>query len=427
MRLADLLAELPVEQLERLGAEHIGADAHVSRAALCSTLEGVLRSYSFVRKFVGDCLPPTFAILEILLDAETHSWNASTFRDVVAERAKGLAESVASGELVGRDSSLRLYRRVLIEARRNDLTFDASESAILGVLRRELSIRPVEHFLIEHHPDFNEFSKGEHAFLDAMTSLRSAGVVFGHSGQVLLAEEVVPVLRQALGMEMPAACRRRLYACLSGADLSGVLTECGLKSSGSRDEKLERLLASYIQPREVLRHQTLQTLRDLCREVNVPSSGSKDELVERVAECFLHGMDVRPADEEAPIIPAEPEPRVLSERSFRALFAALKGDELSDILAGIGSSRITGAKETKIALLVGSRFSEVSLLEHLTNRSLEDILARHRLRTAGSKRERSERMIDFFHTNEGPAIGMDAEPVNEPAGVGGDTNEGGTS
>jgi hypothetical protein len=192
MRLAALLAELPVEQLERLGAEHLGADENVSRHALCATLEGVLRSYSFVRKFVGDRLPPTFAILEALLDAEGFTLPAATFRETVSARTQALVERVKSGDLVSRDSSLRLYRRVLLEARRNDLVLDASETAILGVLRRELGIRSVEHFLVEHHPDFQDFFARETAFLDEMHALRSCGLVFGHESNVLLAEEVVP-------------------------------------------------------------------------------------------------------------------------------------------------------------------------------------------------------------------------------------------
>src|SRR5580704_1785824 len=164
MRLAALLAELPHDELERLAAEHLGQDENVSRTALCATLEGVLRSYSFVRKFVCDRFPPTFSILEALLDADGWSLPAQTFRESVTERTRVLVHGVSSGDLVGRDSGLRLYRRVLVEARRNDLVLDASETAILGVLRRELDIRPVEHFLLEHHPDFHEFWNNDDAF-----------------------------------------------------------------------------------------------------------------------------------------------------------------------------------------------------------------------------------------------------------------------
>jgi ribosomal protein L12E/L44/L45/RPP1/RPP2 len=410
MRLAALLAELPADQLERLAAEHLGQDENVSRTALCATLEGVLRSYSFVRKFVGDRFPPTFSILEVLLDADDWTCPAASFRDAVAERTAALVDRVKTGDLVGRDASLRLYRRVLVEARRNDLVLDASETAILGVLRRELVIRPAEHFLIEHHSDFHEFWAKEDAFLSEMNALRSCGLVFGHAGNILLAEEVVPLVRQTLGFEMASASRRRLLGRLSGGDLAEILGKCELKTSGTRDEKLERLLASYVQPSEVLRLLPLQTLRDICRDANASVSGSKDELVDRLVDHFLHTLDIKPHSELPPPPLREPEARALDEVRFRALFSSLKGDDLTDILAGIDSSRITGAKDTKVALLVDSMLAETSLLEKLTNRALEETLSRMRLRTAGSKRERIDRLLEYFRTVHESLLGLDAPP-----------------
>lgn len=398
MRLAALLAELPVDQLERLAAEHLGQDETVSRTALCTTLEGVLRSYSFVRRFVCDRLPPTFASLEVLLEADGWTLPATTFRETVEERTSEIVQRVASGDLVGRDASLRLYRRVLVEARRNDLILDASETAILGVLRRELGIRPVEHFVLEHHPDFHEFWNDDQAFLRESHALRSFGLVFGHAGNVLLAEEVVPLVRQTLGFETSSASRRRLYERLSSAELAEVLEESQLRTSGSRDERLDRVLSNFLQPTEVLRTLQLQTLRDLCRDVNATVSGSKDELIERLVEYYLHDLDIRPLPDLPPPVVRDPEPRTLDERRFRGLFGSLKGDELTDVLVGIESSRITGAKDAKVDLLWNSPFAEATLLETLTNRVLEEVLDRHRLRTAGSKRERVDRLVEHFRT-----------------------------
>lgn len=411
MRLAALLTELPHEELERLAAEHLGQDENVSRSALCATLEGVLRSYSFVRKFICDRFPPTFSILEMLLAADGWSLPAQTFRDAITERTRALVQHVADGDLVGRDSSLRLYRRVLVEARRNDLVLDASETAILGVLRRELGIRPVEHFLLEHHQDFHEFWANDDAFLTEMHALRSCGLVFGHGGNVLLAEEVVPLVRQTLGLEMPAAKRRRALELLSGAELGEVLHAAGLKTSGSRDERLERIMTNYLQPSEVFHVVSLQTLRESCRRLVIPASGAKDDLVDRLVGCFLHDEDIRREKDTAPPASPDPEPRALEPIRVRALFSALRGDDLTDILASIESSRITGSKETKLTLVLGSPFSEVTLLEKLSNRSLEEVLTRVRLRTAGSKHDRIERLLDHFRTL--PDSLLQAEQVTE--------------
>ena len=411
MRLASLLAELSSEDLERLGAEHLGHEEHFTRASLCTTLEGVLRSYSFVRKFVGDRLPPTFSILAELLDSPGWTCPLSTFRDAVSERSRVLSERIASGDLLSRDDGLRLYRKVLLEARRNDLMLDAGESAILRVLRHELGIRPVEHFLVEHHSDFREFSNPDSA-LSEMFALKSAGLIFVHDSRVVLPEEVVPLVSQTLGIEMPARARRRLLEQLSSSHLAEALGECGLKTSGSREERLERLFASFVQPSEVLRLLQLTTLREICRESNATCSGSKDELVERLLRHFASDSDVpTPA---SPTPRPEPEPRELPSTRFRTLFASLRGADLTDILEDLGSSRSTGAKDLKVDLVEATPYSEVTLLSMLTNRALEDALDRLRLRTAGSKAERTRRLIDYFQT---------APESSLPTGSAGDATE----
>lgn len=407
MRLAALLAELLPEQLERLASAHLREDESIASSTLLATLESVLRSYSFVRQVLVDRFPPAFAIFETLLESEDYAFPAEGFRAVVTERTSRLVEAVSTGELVGRDDGLRLYRRVLLEARRSDLRLDASEAAILGVLRHELGIRPVEHFLIEHHPDFHRYWAKDIAFLDEMNVLRSSGLVFGHQGRILLAEEVVPLVRQALGLEMSHSSRGRLFELLSAGDMGQVLADCGLKVGGSKEERLARLLSSYVQPTEVLRTMPLQAVRELCRGSNARVAGAKDELVERLVSHFLHNLDVREgaADSER-VIPQEP--RALDGTRFRGLFAALKGDELTDILAAIESSRITGAKESKIAILLESPYSEATLLEKTTNRALEDALGRLRLRPNGPKRDRIERLVEYFRL--APIETLELEP-----------------
>jgi len=339
MRLAALISELADDQLERLEAEHLREGEPASREALCATLETVLRSYSFVKRFVGDRLPPTFTILEILLDSPDYSVAASGFRELVEERTRSIVDRVTSGDLIGRDSSLRIYRRVLFEARRNDLVLDSSETALLGVLRQELGVRTAEHFLLEHHPEFHHFWS-THAFLDQMNALRSCGLIFGHEGRIFLAEETVPLVRRVLGFEMALDCRRRLYEQLTGADFVEALAACSLKTSGSREERLARLEQNYIQPSEVLRSLSLQRLRDVCRDSKASVSGTKEDVLDRLVDHFLCSLDIKAPSPPPP--PVVPEARILDEMRFKALFNSLKGDDLTDILAGFDSSRLTG-------------------------------------------------------------------------------------
>lgn len=394
MRLADLIRELPDEDLERLEAAS-ASDHESTRDAIVASLEASLRSYSFVKKFIGDCMPPAFSILEVLLNAEGFALPAAGFREIVDAHTQNLVDRVAAGELVGRDNGLRLYRRVLFEARRNDLILDSSESAILGVLRIELNVRQCEHFLVEYHGDFHHLWFQPHAFLKQMSALRAHGLVFAHDGHLMLAEDVVPVIRKVLGFEMGPAARRRLFDKLTAKQLSDALEAADLRISGSRDEKFDRLLVSYMQPSEALRALSLAELKDMCRETNAQIAGAKEEVVDRLVEHFLNGADQAQVHVQVPV-ELPPQPRVLNAEQFVALFTFLRGEDLTEILVGIGSSRITGAKDVKVALLTQSRFSEMTLLEHLRSKELEQILERLRLRTAGAKRERVERIVEAF-------------------------------
>lgn len=416
MRLAELLAELSQDQLERLAAHHLGQERDVSRAVLCSTLESVLKSYSFVRDFVFDRRPPTFTILETLLEADGWAAPLAGFRELVMEGTKDLCTRVASGDLVGRDDGLRLYRRVLTEARRNSIEIDPSEAAILGVLRRELSIRQVEHFILEHHPDLQQFWNADHAFLDEMNALRLAGLVFAHAGQVCLAEEVVPLVRRVLGVELPRTIRSRLFGKLSVAELQEVLSQATLKTSGSKDEKIDRALLNRISGSEALQAVSLASLRDLCREAGINVSGSKEDLVDRLVQHFASGGD-RAAPPAVEVV-VEAEPKRLDEPRFRALFGSLKGDELSDILTSTKASRSSGTKDAKVSLLWDGRFCEMSLLLTLTNKALDEVFERLRLRVAGAKRERIERLIQHFAEQPLDALG----PLSRRTGDGGTPN-----
>jgi hypothetical protein len=396
VRLAALLAQLTSEELDRLATEHLRGDTLPSRGALCDTLEGILRSYAFVQACVFTRQPPTFSLLVRLLEADGHAVVSSSLKDVVSADTAELCRSVQEGTLLDRDEQLRVYRKVLAEARRTDVDIDVSEAAILAVLRRELGVRQVEHFLLEHHSELQAFWNTGHGFLHEMHALRSVGLIFANGGSIVLAEEMVPLIRRSLGLEMTRGDARRLLSGLSNAELSQALERARLKTGGNKEERLERLLSNWIQPSEVLDAVGLPSLRELAKTNGAKNAGNKEELIERLVNHFARGQDQVPEELGAPDPP--PEARALEELRFRALFDQLRGNELTDVLRRIESSRQTGSKEQKITALWGSRFSEHSLLMCLTNRALEELLDRLRLRLSGSKRERVDRIVDHFRT-----------------------------
>jgi hypothetical protein len=415
MRLAVLLASLSDEELERLAVEHVRTDEKLARPQLYNFLEGTLRSYRFVNDFITTRQPPTFALLTTLLDSPGYEITTAGFRDQVMAETSRIAALIDSGELLSRDDGLRLYRQAFYEARRNDLDLNASEATLLAVLRRELGIAQVEHFLLEHHQDFRGFWERDDSFTHEENALRSAGLVFVRDDRVILPEEVAPAVRQTLGVDMPTDSARRLLTYLSSGELATILEQKGSRVSGSKETRLERILTERIQPREVLRSVALPTLKDICRAAAASVSGSKDELIERIINHFAQGKDQ--LEDEALVDTPILEDRQLTQERFETLFSALQHQELTDILRRFPHLRQAGTKETKIRTLWQSHLAERTLLGELINRDLEEILQRLGLRLRGSKNERLDRIITHF------AVTQLTDPLLETPEHGLRTNE----
>jgi hypothetical protein len=404
MRIGPLLAAMTDDELARLALEHIRTDELPSRPQLCSLLESAVRSYRFVHDFIINRQPPTFAILTLILDGADYQVSIQGFRELVIAETERVASGILAGNLVAKKDQLRLYRRALYEARRNDLDLNNSESAILAVLRREEKIAQVEHFVIEHHQDFREFWDKPDSFEHEMNALRSAGLVIQSDSRLVIPSDVAPAIWQTLGIDMPTESARRLYSLLGGAEMADILDAFGTRSSGSKESKLDRMLLERIQPRFALEYVALSTLKEICRATEAPVAGNKDELVERVIAHFAQGKDQQVEDTvEIPRI----EDRKLAEDRFVMMFGTLNHQELTDILRRHPNLRQTGTKERRIQALWESHLSETTLLSELMSRQLEDLLQRRGLRLSGSKDARIQRLIEHF------ATGRTIAPPNE--------------
>lgn len=394
MRLADLLADLENEDLERLAHEHARADEQLSRPQLLATIEGVLRSHRFLQELLLNLQPPAFAIITLLLDAPDFTLPTTGFREAVLTETARLCAALDAREILARDDQLRIYRRILYQARSNDSLIDPSEGAILGVLRQELDISQVEHFLIEHHADLREFWGQEGAFVRELHALRSAGLVYVRAGNTLLPEDLAGVIRNVLGIDMSSGAARRLYGHLSNQDLYEALGHIHAPTSGSKEERIERLIAHMAQPRFILRLRSigLEKLREVGREVGATTSGVKDELVPRLIAHFAAGRDLNREPEPPTVVLEE---RELDREQFAALFTNLRGLDLAAILAEFDLRR-WGTKETQISTLWEAHRSETTLLSALSSADLEAMLKRLELRASGSKVERIRRAIDHF-------------------------------
>lgn len=413
MKLAPLLAGSTDEELARLASEHVRSDEHFSRSQQCNFLESAILSFRFVQDFLMNRQPPTFAFLTLLLDVPNFELPMEGLKALVTAETRRIAELVATGEILARDEQLRLYRRVLYEARRNDSDVNSSESAILARLRQESDVAHVEHFLIEHHPDLKEFWDKEDSFEHEENALRSAGLVFFRDHKVLIPEDLVPAISQSLGIEMPTDSLRRLLAFLTSSDLANALQWSGSQVSGNKEERLQRVITERIQPRVILKQVDGETLKNICRETGAAIKGRKDEVIERIIEHFSSRLDQVP---EEPPLPPRVEARVLSKGNFETMFGFLQHQELSDILRRFLDLRQAGTKETRIETLWEAHLSEQTFLSELMNRDLENILYRLGLRLAGSKNDRIGRIIGHFSVQQEPTPPITPETSNLPVG-----------
>jgi hypothetical protein len=411
MRLAPLLAAMSDVELERLAKEHVRTDERLPRPQLCNFLEGAIRSYRFVNDFILNRQPPAFSLLSLLLDATDYQLPIIGFRERVEAETRRLCDLIDAGELLAREEHLYLYRRTLCEARRSDLDLNSSESALLTVLRQETRIAQVEHFLIEHHRDLRQFWDREGFYAHEENALRSAGLIFIDQERVLIPEDVAPAIWQTLGLDMPSDSARRLFGYLNSSDIAVALDEAGCRTSGSKEDRLERLLAERIQPRAVLRTVSLSTLREICRATDASVSGSKEELLDRVVEHFAQRRDQRV---EEPVEVRQPEPRALDRQRFGTLFGALTNQELLDILRRFPDLRSSGTKDVKIDTLWDSQLAESTLLDELMNRQLEDLLQRLGLRLSGSKPQRIERLLQYFGAAHVPELSVQMATAHSP-------------
>jgi len=406
MRLAELLARLDAVALENI-ATHGLAERDLPPTFLAGALESSIRSYAHIRQTVIRRQPPAFAVLVKLCETAGHRLDHDVARQLALEETEMIAARVNRGEL-GRPDSVRLYTRVLAEARRSDLDLDPSELMLLGVLRGELGLSLVEHFLLEHHDELRGMWDAADAFERELKVLAEHGLLFAVDGDLVLPEDLAPVIRQSLGMRHTRTSLRRLADRLTGRQLADALGAKQARSAGSKEERVDRVVENFVQPAELLAHVNLADLREIARDVGCAVSGSRDELAERLVAFFERNGDLAP-QEDIPPPPPEREPRTLTRDQFRAMFVGLTGQQLSDVLALLPDSRQSGSKDQRVNTLWDSHLSEVSLLSALTNRDLEWLLGRQELRVAGSKPDRIQRLITHYATTSLSAGRLEAD------------------
>ena len=409
MRLQELLENQNDEAVFELAKELLEPNESGSIEECRANLVDALRSPHYLRTKLLNARPPCFWILQTALDHGGRI-EVNQLKERAMSATRDIAARVNSNELAGAAFGRDLYRRILVEAWRSDSRLDDSEIFLLAVLRQELKLSNADHFLIEHHSDLHRFWDTEFAFLDVVNSLRRYGIIYSEGNELIIPVDIQPVVSQVLGIEAgPESCGR-LYELLSATELETALNAAQLKSSGTRADKIQRLTNAVVSPSDVLGALQLPRLKAVATAAKVKTIGTKDQIIDRLIIHFGTNEDLRPPEEEPPAPPAEE--RFLDKEGFFLAFQALRAQELSDILASIGSRRVTGSKEQLITLLHESRFSEESLLKKLESKLLDVLLKTSSLKLSGNKQERIQRYLEWCAQCKEGVVAPDSEASN---------------
>lgn len=402
MKLADVLESYSDEALDRLAADKVDevAGLRLPRSVLIQEISTSLSSMSYVARVLAPARPPTYALLKSLIDAPDHSAPAAGFREAVLGRVDALTSQAADPKTMPAGKNYTLYLRIVFAAWENDGQIDRSEALLLEALRKELGIWAREHLLLEHHPTVRGIWDTPRAFEGARNHLLSTGMVLSMGDTYVLPDEVCSQVRRVWDMELEDVSYRRLAQMLTGVQLRGALEAAALPLSGSKEERIERLVQGLVPPAAVLDGLTIDEIRDLCRACKLQVSAAKADLSASLLTHFDAGRDLAGTEVASPTTGTGSDPgpaleaRTLETSALRAMLARLTVDQVQDVLAALKLRR-GGTRTERVDRLVESAWSERQMLAVFPRIELAAMCRKLGLRVSGVKHELCDRLVAY--------------------------------
>lgn len=177
--------------------------------------------------------------------------------EALSNEISGELNFLEDAEDFNRSKRYSIYQACFKVAYENDLRLNREakvtedERTILNVLYERLGLSVNEAFAIEHL----KVPVPKNNVLDALNSLREIGLIFidRRKSEVLIADEIVEILREIQNKELSDKYITRILRSLSDAELSTVLRRHGEKSRGTtRNEKIRWIANSGISIRNIL-------------------------------------------------------------------------------------------------------------------------------------------------------------------------------
>jgi len=403
--------------LTRLAADKLDVDVPRARSVLVEAIVAAVSSADYAAATLATIPPPADTILTALLDAPEHVRAVAGFRDEIEELSAQRTVAASDPTAVLTSKRHDLYLPVLATAYADDDLLNPKEAALLATLRQALGMSVREHYLLSYHPSvraswegLEDERSGADAYARARDALLLTGLVQTWEDTYGVPADAVPHVRAAMGLELVPSAFGRLLARFTVTQLRAALESCGLALSGSKDERVQRLLDALVRPTDVLASLHSDDIKGLCRDLGLQVSAPKADLIASLVAHFDAGDDL-PKDVEPEPEP-EPEPRELDRGVFELLLDSLRTDHLHAILSGAGLRR-SGTKAERIERIADSRWGEHSLLDHLPKPELVEMLRKLRERVSGTKDELIDRLLEHHKAIELP---LGTEEVSEDLG-----------
>jgi hypothetical protein len=413
MKLSSILEAYDTSLLDHVSSDKIdqAITLRLPQAVVIQEVISALGSQSYISGKVVYSKPPTFAILNLILQSPDFMVEAEGFREKVLTYVEELSQRAAQSKITY-NKNPQLYIKILKRAWESDGVIDKNEANILELIKQELGIWDREHFILTHDSSIIRLWNIDEEYHQARNYLLSTGIVLTYDNKYVIADEVAVQIRKAFGIEIMDDSYQRLLSNLNKEDLALVLDFYKFNVSGSKDALVERLISSLIPPVDVLGLLHLESLRDLCRRKNIQTSGLKNTVIDNIIQYFDADKDlhVEPSKIVEPVMPPQPELREMNPEIYSKVLLNLTGQQLYDILHQ-ASFMTSGSKEDKVKRILDCYLSERSVFNHLRKEDLVILCRRFALSLSGSKQELVDRILDY---DPQPAMPIASEIQKQP-------------
>ncbi len=265
------------------------ADELASESRICQALS--FRQLSRSQRILFEL------ILTVILDSPDFACTEEGVFKAVEEYERALIAKASDDAVISLSDSraVEIYLVVLeVALADNEITPD--EFNLVDRLREKLKLTRYEHRLLEAR--LGKFPKPNselHVFAevrDAIAQLQKLGVILycnrSTTGlNVLIPEEFAPAVKACLGYEMSDKAQTSLLQSLNSKQLHTILSAFSLPVSGSKEERVARLLNCQCKPSEMLDTLSNDEIQEICRRLQgVKISGAKSEKIVRIIKYY---------------------------------------------------------------------------------------------------------------------------------------------